>query len=301
MKKVDYILIIAMVFAVHSLVAQNYSFKVLVNKGKNEVKSGGSWQPIKTGSTLKQGEEVRISDNAYLGLIHVTGKPLEVKQAGSYKVDELSAKVGGGTSVLNKYTDFILSSNTEKKNKLSATGAVHRGPNTVKVYLPKSEAAILYGNTVVLDWEKQEGSDTYVVNLKSMFGDDLFTTETKEKTLAINLDDPRYKDEDNIIIEIYPKGQPNKKPEPAYMVKKLSAADKDRIKTMLNEISSATEEKTALSYLILAGFYEQNKLLIDAGAAYHEAMKLAPDVPEYQEDYNNFLLRNDIKHEKKEK
>jgi hypothetical protein len=284
-----------------SLVAQDNSFKVLVNKGKNEVKTGGSWQAIKTGSTLKQGDEVKVSDNAYLGLIHVTGKPLEVKQAGSYKVDDLAAKLGGGTSVLNKYTDFILSSNAEKKNRLSATGAVHRGANTVKIYLPKSEAAILYGNNIVLDWEKQEGVDTYIVNMKSMFGDDLLSIETKEQVVTVNLDDPKFKDEDNIIIEIFPKGQPNKKPDPPYMLKKLSSADKDRINVMRGEISSATSDNTALSQLIMAGFYEQNKLLIDAITAYQEAMKLAPDVSEYREDYNNFLVRNGIKPEKKEK
>src|SRR5688572_17001615 len=113
MKIFSVITLFLAIVAVQYADAQTYSFKVLVNKGKNEVKSGGTWQPIKTGSTLKQGEELRVADNAYLGLVHVTGKPLEVKQAGNYKVDDLAAKIGGGTSVLNKYTDFILSSNTE--------------------------------------------------------------------------------------------------------------------------------------------------------------------------------------------
>jgi hypothetical protein len=280
---------------------QEYAFKVLVNKGKNEVKAGDTWQPLKTGATLKSNDEVKLVDNAYVGLIHSTGKPLELKLAGNYKVQDLSAKVKGGSSVLNKYTDFILSSNTDKKNRLSATGAVHRGGNSMKIFLPKSEHAILYGDTLILDWEKEASATpiTYVVTLKSMFGDDLFNTETTAKTVVINLLDPKFVNEDNIIVEIYPKGKESKRPDPPYMVKKLSSADKERIKAQLNEISGEAYDASALNKLILAGFYEQNKLLIDAATAYLQAIELAPDVPEYQEDYHNFLLRNGLKEEKK--
>jgi hypothetical protein len=83
------------------------------------------------------------------------------------------------------------------------------------------------------------------------------------------------------------------------MIKKLSKADKDRINVQLNEISAETKEASALNKLILAGFFEQNKLLVDATTAYLQAIQLAPDVPEYQESYNNFLLRNGIKEQKK--
>jgi hypothetical protein len=85
------------------------------------------------------------------------------------------------------------------------------------------------------------------------------------------------------------------------MLKKLSTADKERIKVQLNEISGQTDDASALNKLILAGFYEQNKLLIDASTAYLEAIRLAPEVPDYQEAYENFLLRNGIKEEKKDK
>ena len=54
-------------------------------------------------------------------------------------------------------------------------------------------------------------------------------------------------------------------------------------------------EPNALNKLLIAGFYEQNKLLIDAGTAYLEAIKLAPDVPQYKEAYNDFLLRYGLK------
>jgi cytochrome c-type biogenesis protein CcmH/NrfG len=67
------------------------------------------------------------------------------------------------------------------------------------------------------------------------------------------------------------------------------------VKKSLAEMSGDVGEKTALSQLILAGFYEENNLLIDAISAYKEAIKLAPDVPSFQESYDEFLLRHNMK------
>jgi hypothetical protein len=78
---------------------------------------------VKTGASLKASDEHKLSENAYIGLVHKSGKPLELKAAGQYKVADLASKVATGTSVLNKYTDFILSSNSAEamKNRLNAT------------------------------------------------------------------------------------------------------------------------------------------------------------------------------------
>jgi cytochrome c-type biogenesis protein CcmH/NrfG len=53
-----------------------------------------------------------------------------------------------------------------------------------------------------------------------------------------------------------------------------------------------------LNKLVLASFFEQNKLLIDAITAYEQAMKLAPDDPTYKDYYEEFLLRNKLKETK---
>ncbi len=300
MKSIRSMIVLMCFVAWQPLQAQkDYVFKVLVNKGQNEVKVGENWQPVKTGSILKLGDELRIASNAYVGLIHNSGKPLELKEAKVYKVKELESKVGGGPSVLNKYTDFILSSASEKKNRLGATGAVHRGSHTIRVFLPKSEVAFVYEDTVILDWERKADEGKYVVNLKSIFGDDLYTTESTDNTITINLADPKFASEDNIIVEVYPKTQPGKKPDPPFIIKKLSPADKERIKAQLKEISAEVSGNNSLSKLVLAGFYEQNKLLIDAGTAYQEAIRLSPDVEQFKEEYRNFLVRHAIVDEKK--
>ncbi|MEJ7647227.1 MAG: hypothetical protein WKF87_21715 [Chryseolinea sp.] len=280
--------------AIGQVNGQDYAFRVLVNKGKTEVKTGESWQQIKIGSSLRNKDEIRIAENSYLGLVHVSGKAKEVKKSGMYKVMDLSAEVKDGASVINKYTDFILSANTGPKNTLNATGAVERGGSSIKVYLPKPELAVVYGDKATISWEDDKALKPYILVFKSMFGDELNRIETSESFAVVELSDKNFLNEDNIIVTVESKTNKNKISD-EYTLKKLSIADKERIKVSLDEISKQTLEVNAMNKLLIAGFYEQNNLLIDAIPYYLEAIKLAPDVPEYKEWYNDFLQRYGIK------
>jgi hypothetical protein len=275
---------------------QDVAFKVLVNKGKNEVKSKEGWVPIKTGSSLKSDDELKVSDNSYVGLVHISGKPLEVKDAGKYKIVDLASKVSGGTSVLNKYTDFILSSNNQKKNNLAATGAVSRGGKDIRINLPKPEFSVVLNNTVTFSWETENTVGPYTVLFSSMFGDELKKIETSTNSVTIDLSDASFANEDNIRVNIKSKGGSiTKSADNDYALKRLSKADVNRIKPEFNEVKSALSDETPLNKVLLAGFYEKNNLLVDAITAYQEAMKLAPDTQDIKTQYNDFLIRNGIK------
>lgn len=272
--------------------AQQYTFKVLVNKGGNEVKSGSAWQPVKVGSNLNSTDEVRIAENSYLGLMHATGKPLEIKKPGSYKIADLAGRVKGGSTVLNKYTDFILS-DAESKQGMTATGAVHRGFKKVDVFLP--EGAPVYGDVITIHWATDKFKGPYVVTLTSMFGDELARYETSDSIQQVNLAEKSLKNEDNILVQVMAKADPSSQTDPAATLKRLSKPDRERIKNELDEIEGALSEKSALSKLYQARFYETNHLLADAAHAFLEAVKLSPEVPEYQKEYQYFLHRNSLK------
>jgi hypothetical protein len=276
------------------VMAQDYAFKVMANKGTNEIKSGDAWQPIKTGASLKSGDELKLADNSYIGLIHASGKPLELKQAGNYKVAELAAKITGGSSAINKYTDFILSSNSdEKKNKLSATGAVHRDTEiaTIKVVLPVSQYAGVYNNQVVVNWDAGKVEGPFIVTLKNMFDDQLAVIETSTSSIRVDFSQPKFAEENAILIDVRSKDD-SQQHSKQYTVKRLSASEHEKVKKLFNDIMGEVSEQTALNNFILAGFYESQGLLIDAIVAYEDAVKIEPS---YQEDYENFLIRNGLK------
>lgn len=278
---------------------QDYAFKVMANKGTNEVKSGDSWQPIKTGASLKLNDELKVADNGYLGLISAGGKPVEVKKPGPVKVADLAAQVKGGSSAVNKYTEFILSSNAEeKKNKLSATGAVHRGDplaeKAIKVMLPENQNAGVYNNEAVIRWDGSKVTGPYVVTLSNMFEEQLDKVETAETSIVINLNDPKFVNETGIFVVVRSKADPNQVSK-QHLIKKLSPDAYEKVKRSMNDIMGEVSEQTALNKFILAGFYEEQGLFIDAISAYEEVLKLAPDVTYYKEVYDDFLIRNGLK------
>jgi len=284
-------------FLMSVAIAQDYAFKVLANKGSNEVKSGNDWLPIKTGASLKKEDELKLSANSYMGLVHATGKPLEIKQAGNYKVSELEGKVTGGTSVLTKYTDFILSSNSPetKKNRLSATGAVDRGDNAaIQLMLPQNQHSGIYNNVAIISWVGSKVPGPYIITVRNMFDDELAQIETPETSFQIDLADSKFSKENALLIEVKSKSDP-KLVSKQHLIKKLAPAEHESVKKSLTEIMGEVEEQTALNKFILAGFYEENNLFIDAISAYEEAMKLAPDVTSYKEAYDDFLIRHGIK------
>jgi len=275
----------------------DYAFKVLANKGTSEVKVGSSWQAVKIGSSLNLNDEIKVPENAYIGLVHVKGKPLELKQAGTYKVSDLAAKATTNTTVMAKYTDFILSSNSAetKKNRLSATGAVSREvPGEVDVFLPAdNQNASVYNSTIEVKWESKS-KGPFVVIFQNMFDDELMKIETPATSLEVNLNDPKLASESAILVQVKTKAM-EKAESKEFLIRRMSTADVDRVKKSLVEISIDPKEENAIDYLLLSSFYENNGLIIDALGAYDKVLKLAPDVPTYKEGYEDFLLRNKLK------
>jgi hypothetical protein len=290
-------LVIAFLFVSGLVFGQEYAFKVMANKGNNEVKSGDSWQPLKTGASLKASDELKIAPNAYLGLISAKGKPVEIREAGSIKVADI--KVAEGGSALNKYTDFILSSDAEtKKNKLGATGAVVRDVKEAKaimLVLPEKEYPYVYNSTVVINWDGSEKvRGPYIVTVKDMFEEPIAKFETPEVSYALDLNNEKFKSQTAVFVEVSSKSEP-KLASSRHYLKQMPAAEREKVKKSLDEIAGDVSAETALNKLILARFFEENNLLMDAIGEYEKAVKLAPDVPMYKEYYDDFLYRRGMR------
>lgn len=292
MKTKVLIVVVGLLSLVSPTHAQDYEFKVLVTKGKNELKSGATWTPLKVGASLKKSDEIKIGANAYLGLIHASGQPMELKQAKNYKISDL--KVGSGASVLNKYTDFIISSNTQKRNNMAATGAVHRGPNNIRVFLPKPELSFVYSDSITIQWEKEKAAPPYVVTFTTFFGDEMFKTETSGTSVTINLNDAAFVNENEFQVQVFSKK--DGKESEQYTIRKVKKEERARVKPLFTDVAAQTKGNTAINKIMQAGFFEKEKLLIDAATAWQKAVKLEPAL---QEQYDEFLIRNGMNEAKK--
>jgi len=275
-------------------------FKVFANKGQAEVKTGETRQPIKTGASLKENDVIVLGENSYVALVHSSsGSPKELKQAGSYAVKDLTAGIKTGASVMSKYTEFILSSNSAeaKRNRLSATGAVHRGLDDIKVFLPEQPYTKVYNNSAVIKWETKSGQGApYVVRMENMFGDLLMEQETSTQQIVLDLSNPKLASEQDVMVKVRSKSEARSSSREYIIHKMKDATQVQKIRSELSEFDLS--EENALNKFILAGFYEEHKLFIDAIAAYEDAIRLAPDVDSYKEAYEEFLLRNKLKEPK---
>jgi len=300
MKKLIVVLFLSII--TDGLLAQEYAFKVLVNKGKNEVKIGNTWQALKVGLSLGKNDELKIVENSYVGLVHATGKPLELKTAEKIKVADLLGRIKNDKSVVTKYTEFILSSNSAPKNNLNATGAVHRGPKEIPIYIPvPNNLTVVYGPTVILNWNNEGMQGPFIVTITNLFGDELLKTQTTENNVVVDLNSRNFQREDNMTIKVVSKAD-GKESRDQCMIKRFSKSDQDRIaKLMQDELGDKAKEDSPLSKLILAGFFEQHNLFIDAATAYQQAIKLAPEVQQFKDYYNDFLLRTGLKGQPEEK
>ncbi|MFT7034415.1 MAG: hypothetical protein ACJA2S_002929 [Cyclobacteriaceae bacterium] len=296
--------VILMFFLVCTALSQGYVFRVLANKGTNQVKraSNGETQPLKTGATLNIGDELIASSGAYIGLMHKTGKTIEVRTAGTTKISDLEKKLAAAkTDVANRYAQFVMNKmnegdgnvNANYRRNSKATGAVERAASNsaIKVMLPSS-IDILNPNAVIR-WSEGVENTMYLVSVKNIFDEEIFKAETQDTSIKINFDDENLANERLVIFNVQVKGNDEMKSSD-YGIKRMSADDAQSINENLDILKAEISDDTPLNKLIYASFYEENNLLLDALTKYEEAIELSPEVEDFKSLYDDFLTKNGL-------
>jgi hypothetical protein len=301
MKKTSILIALLTILSMNFIYAQDELFKVLASSGSNKVQSPGSadWKPLFFGKKLMKGDKIMIADKGYVGLVYKNGKSIELKTAKQYEVSALASEVAKQNASANtKYTDFLAGEMSKTANNdmarnrykyMSVTGSVVRGEHEIPVFIDSTKAANVLGNQVLIKWEPEVNTKTYVVQLTNLFGDVISTQETTESSIILNVDN---KKEKMYIATISSKEDVGTKND-----LRISYPANDRaveLNKQLNELKAQMPEETALNKIILASFYEDNKLYPEAMQTYEAAMKLEPGVEDYKIAYNQFLERAKI-------
>ncbi len=306
MKLILTVLSFAVLLVSNPIQAQDYIFKVLANKGGNSVKVANetsSWEPVRTGATLNSNDEIRISENSYIGLVHASGKTIELKDEGSYYVKELAARLGSSrSSVASKYANFVINKmtsdddediNRNHRKYLTVTGAVERSVFEAPITLKMPSSVEVLNKEAMIRWDKIEDAKTYVFTVKNMYDELILTKETKDPHVLLELTKMPFTGEELIIVSVRVKGN-EKMYSGNYGIKRLSGVDADPIVKELEQLNTSLKEESSLNKLILATFYEENNLLIDAMMNYELAVKLSPDVEQFKIAYDMFNKRNGL-------
>lgn len=294
------------VLLANPLNAQDYVFKVLANKGVNTVKIADhstDWQPIRTGATLNGDDELRISANSYIGLVHASGKTVELKNEGNYYVRDLAAKLGNAnSSVASKYANFVINkmtSNDEEdinqnhREHLTITGAVERSVLDAPISLKMPSSVEVLNKEALIRWNDVKDADRYIFTVKNMYDEVILTKEVTQAHILLELTKAPFNTEELIIVSVRVKGN-DKMYSGNYGIKRLTGVDADPILKELEQLLVSLKEESSLNKLILATFFEENNLLIDALMNYEKAVQLSPDVEQFSIAYELFAKRNGL-------
>jgi hypothetical protein len=285
--------------------AQTALFNVLASKGSVKYVSAGSTEQktMIIGKKLFPQDKIVVGDNSYLGLAHSGGKTIEIKRPGSYEVSSLSSEVANqNASVSKKYVDFLageINSNGQdmSKNKykyMAVTGSVERGNSDILIYNTPLKPVSVLSAPVSFKWDKKEGTGTYKVNLTNIFDEVLFTTETTDNSVLIDLSKYNLAKEKNLFLTVVSKENPNVQSEKINL-KALSPKEEEEITKQVQELKGELKEETALNKYVLANFYAEKGLTINAVEQFESAIAMEPEVEDFKAAYGEYLVATKIK------
>jgi len=317
------ILLVAIFFfiALLGVNAQSYDFKVLATNGM--VMTKNTKKRVWAGSTLNAADVLEISSNSYVCLMHKGGKTMEIKQAGAYKISDLSAKIkNSNSSTSAKYVSYVAGEmskadrqdiNKNHRKYMAITGSVERATyNTACAYFlhennGKPQEVNLFNNVIALRVYGNPvlgvaQNKTFSVRILDFFNKVLWEGEVKaddkgEALLEVDFAKLNYKGEDlTFILEISVKEAKEQAANRAkYNVTIVKEGEKfQNVQNALAELKQEGEP-TAISKIVEAGVYEQEGFILDAATCYEKAIAMEPSVQTYQVAYQDFIARNRMK------
>jgi len=295
------------VFAFGFANAQSYTFRVLANKGQNKVKKEGASSAVslKTGATLDSGDQLIASQGAYIGLMHKSGKTLEVRTPGTKKVSDLEKLVNTKTtSVTSRYAKFLANKMNEKEKpgyraRLNATGAVSRalaGDETIQVLVPADEANVI-GDNAIISWDTPEGMEvnTFVVTVKNIFDEEIMKEEVTGNSINLDFTSEKMQNEEGLYIVKVAAKENMDVTSGDIGIKKLAPSETTQYQEGLSTLKAELDADSPLNKVIYASFYEENGLIVDAITAVEEAIRMNPEVDDFKVLKKDIIERNGIK------
>ncbi|QNL20902.1 hypothetical protein HZR84_02730 [Hyphobacterium sp. CCMP332] len=294
-----------LVFSLESF-AQSFEFRVLANRGDNTVKTKGTseWKPIRTGSTLFAGSEIKLSEGGYIGMMHKSGKTMEIKTPQVHDIDALSKNVlTKGSSVASQYGEFLIAKmstsddsdvSASKLNNLNVTGAVSRAAGDdadIQMFIPKTSRVLNFDDAII-KWKSIDDVSTYKLEIQNLYSETVARKETESNWYDLSKLQINLAEEGGLFLMVTGSGMEEVNSQP-YAIEMLTGAEKEKVEQNLNKLKTEIQnEEHSLQKLILAMFYEENKLYLHAFSCYNEILTEYPNEDFYKSIYLDFVERN---------
>lgn len=266
----------------------NFAFRVLANKGDNKVeKQNGDIVALKSRDLLYETDILITSDGAYLGLMHSSGKAQEVKGKQKVAVADLIVNVSGQQlSSLSKYAQMISKRLAEGEADKKVSVGTRAVGSKIEVMMPQENE--LYGSKAVVKFKSTDKAPaTYEVVILDILDEVVYSAETSSDSVLVDFSTVE-NDMGLYVLNVRKKSDATFA-SANYPIRHLSGDEYDVITNDLEPLTAGLSEDSPLNLLIIASFFDDNELFLDAQYNYERAIALSPDIPEYKELYQIFL------------
>lgn len=318
MKKFIFLLVAFVLTA--TLFAQQGKFKVLAVKGevKYAKSERGPWEPLSLKTELNENTIIKLESDNYVGLIHQSGKTLELKNKGKFKVAELSKDVEKKPANItkrltaylieevNQYDDMMSSKNYRRN--MQETGAVERSVEIFNDYsteessmellieshaielISPRKSNVLNGK-ITFSWEPDPNIKEYKFCLHDRFDREVYNTTTQSTSITIDLNELNLERDVYYFWNVYDKNNPLAKSfDCAFLI--LDDMEAAKIQNDLKNIYSELEwSDSPMNNLVLAAYFNEHSLYFNALEHYQRAMTKAPDIDDFKKFYELFRFK----------
>ena len=297
MKKLAIILFAACLSS--GVYAQEVVFKTLAAKGTCMVQRGANpdeYTPIATGLKIFQEDKIIITGStSYVGLVSLDGKALELKKGGVYYVKDLSKALSSQeTSMAQKYLNLLVNDmskvddNTARNMKY--TGSVERSVENkdIVVFLP--ETTKIAGTTGEIQWFPKATVNSYNVKIVDLYEEALFSETTSEKTIAIDFSSIGMNPGQIYKMQVADANNPESN-SGFISLQVPTRSEMAKYETDLKMLRSEVPENSAIGDMVIATYFEEQELFLNAIPYYESAIEKEPNIVEFQDAYNMFLFK----------
>lgn len=280
MKKSALILSIFMICATLGM-SQSYTFKVLASKGVTQVDNGSGWTALKTGTKLTKNSKVKVSNGSYVGLMHSSGKTMELKSEGTYSVSNLSGKLNNSkSSFTSKYASFVMNKMNagEGGQSYSTTGSVSRGKE-IEVLAPEKDSKLLKSVPFKFAWNGEDDKG-YKVSVLTLFNEELWTETVKSNSVNLDFSGLKLEEGKHYLISVVPLSKPDDFKNTPFSL--VDASKESAVREELTGISGEISEDSPMDQLTMASFYAEQGLRIYVLSSLSKACELAPEVEDFK-------------------
>jgi hypothetical protein len=270
-----------------------FIFKVLGVSGAVKKQTGSGSMALTTGTKLS-GEETILVESGYCGLMHSSGKGLEVKKPGTYLVSDLAKGINANAKpakVSDKYVNYVMGQltkeeaediNSNHRKYMEVTGSVERASTNYRIKMVALASNEVLGKSYTLHWNSNAKDVEYVLEVHNLFNEVIFSAKTKETSAAVDFGPLFSRHGKNLIVSVKVTGRPE--------IKSKEYSFKQIAENTASELG-LSQEKNSAAYMVNGMICEENNLYMDALAYYKEASNSESNVEGYQAAYQNLLNR----------